>query len=433
MDKIRLSCGSVKQHVETICECVVEGDNNDVKTHVSVSLKSMGSTAKNCADWSREIVCKFHAALELLEEVHSSCHASQMTNEEKIKVLEQRKLEVETQKAEDQNNQQRKKEETKRLQQQIERERKAYDEEFMRRKREITLEKQNLLDEEHELSMVKVEQERAQAELEKARSNRSWVKRLFRVETEEVKEALYEEEIRKQITKETEISTKTEMGKINQNIQFQQDVLDKKTKTYEKDTTRNYEEKDKSLDAMEAFTEKISAAIIELNTKGAQKLDLDGIKHLLREGIEQVAELEKQWKMMVLFFEGVANVVQVAMGGAIEDFSNLIDKAAQKESLSRFTKKKIIEHAFTAYSSCNGVLSVATSYLKISTDYLMPSIVELGTLLALDAELDAEKIKQKTESIQLRCKGTVEYIGHVVRNAKLEYANQVTTKAIELK
>ena len=91
-----------------------------------------------------------------------------------------------------------------------------------------------------------------------------------------------------------------------------------------------------------------------------------------------------------------------------------------------------MELAFTTYSSCNGVSSVATSYLKISTVFLMPSIVELGTLLALDSELEAEKIKKKTESIQSRCKGAVEFIGKVVNSAKLEYANQITTKEAKL-
>ena len=433
MDKIKLACDNVKQHVELITECVVEGDNNDVKTLVPVSLESMLTTAKNCAEWSREIVAKFNTALELLEEVHCSCHASQMTNEDKIKELKNRKIKLEKEKEEDEKYKKEKKEKVEELEKKIEKEKQDYAKEFEQRQQNILKRKEKLLDEEYELGLIKQEQERAVEKVKKAEKDRGWWDRVWKVETDSVKSARLEEETREQKTKQKEESVKRERGKNAGEIQLENEMLNKAKTTTDSNIEENKEKKDKSLDAMEALTKKISAALIELNTNGAQKLDLDGIKQLLKEGIEQVAELEKQWKMLVLFFEGVANVVQVAMGGAIEDFSKVIDKAASSECLSRFTKKKIIELAFTAYSRCNGVSSVASSYLKISNDFLMPSIVELGTLLALDSEQDAEKIKQKTESIQLRCQTTVEYIGQVVKCAKLENANQVRSKAIEMK
>ena len=433
MDKIRLACDNVQQHVELVTECVVEGDNEDVKTLVPVSLESMQSTANNCAEWSREIVTKFHTALELLEEVHCSCHASQMTNEDKIKELERRKSQMETEKTENENNKKQKEEDINKLGKQIEQERLDYQRKFEERQKNILTEKKNMIDKEYELGQIKLEQEMAEKEVRKARNNRGVWNSIWNVNTQEVKSAMNEKEKSIQKTKEKEITVTRERGKKDQNVNYEEEMLKNSKQTSETKVKEINQEKEKSLDALEAFSDKISAAIIELNTNGVQKLDLEGIKQLLKEGIEQVAELEKQWKMLVLFFERVANVVQVAMGGAIEDFSKLVDKAAQSESLSRFMKKKIIELAFTAYSKCNGVSCVAKSYLKISTDYLMPSIVELGTLLALDSEKDAEKIKQKTEAIQLRCKNTVEYIGQVVKYAKVENANQVTSKSIEMK
>ena len=433
MDKIRLACDNVQQHVELVTECVVEGDNEDVKTLVPVSLESMQSTANSCADWSREIVNKFHTVLELLEEVHCSCHASQMTNEEKIKELEKRKYQLQTEKTENEKNKEQKKEDTEKLEKEIEQERQDNQKEFEKRKKTILNEEQNIIDVEYELRKIKQDQERAEEEVSIARKERGLWHRMWNVETKEVKSALYEEKRSVQETKDKEIEVKRERDLKDQKVNYEEEMLKNSKKTTETIIKQKNEERDKSLDALEAFADKISAAIVELNTNGVQKLDIEGIKQLLKEGIEQVAELEKQWKMLVIFFERVANVVQVAMGGAIEDFSKVIDKAAKSESLSMFMKKKIIELAFTAYSRCNGVSSVATSYLKISTDYLMPSIVELGTLLALDSERDAEKIKEKTESIQLRCKNTVDYIGKVVKYAKAENAYQVTYKAIELK
>ena len=152
MDKIRLACVGVGQDVDMITECIVEGDNGDVKTLVPASLESLRSAADSCAEWSREIVNKFHTALQLLEEAHISCHASKMTNEEKITELERRRNELETQKKEDESHKINKQKEVEKL---IETETK--DDE---RLETILNQKQGILDDEYDLEMEKYSKRR---------------------------------------------------------------------------------------------------------------------------------------------------------------------------------------------------------------------------------------------------------------------------------
>ena len=422
MDKIRLACGSVEQDVDMITECIVEGDNDDVKSLVPAALESLRSSADNCAEWSREIVEKFRTTLDLLEEVHISCHASQMTNGEKLKELERRRLQVETQKEEDKTKKITKQKEVKEL---IEKEREEDE-----RLATILKQKQGILDDDYDLAMIKAEQDKGVMEMEKAWKNRSWWNRVWNVKTGDVKDALKKEEDTKQKAKELEIKVTRDKAKKNEQINHEKKMLEKNKQNIE-GNTKNLERKHQSLDEIEALTEKISAAIVELASTNVQKHDFEGIKELLRDGIKQIAELEKRWKLLEIFFTEVANGVEAKLNGTVKKFVQITD-TPEIERLSKFRKKKMMELAFAVYSSCNGVNSIATSYLKISTEFLMPSIVEMGTVLALDSEQDAEEIKQKTVSIQLKCKETVEYINEVVKYAKLDYADQVTIKEEKL-
>ena len=63
----------------------------------------------------------------------------------------------------------------------------------------------------------------------------------------------------------------------------------------------------------------------------------------------------------------------------------------------------------------------------------MPSIIQLGTLVAIDAEREPEKIKSMTEEIQNRSQMTIYFVKQVVKNAKLENDNEVRMKANEYK
>ena len=433
MDKIKLACDNTEQHIHLITECILEGDNSDINTFVPVSLESMLTTANECAEWSREIVAKFHTALKLLEEVHCSCHASQMTNEEKIKELERRKYELETEKEESERSKEDKQKRIETIEKEIDEERKQYQEDFKKTQYEIRDSKQEIIKEEDELEKLKLKQQKAFQEVEKARAARGFIKRLFNYNTYEVvnAEKTKQEEIEKVKEKEQEVETTRKV--VTNKIETKEKIIEEKEKSVKSRESEKYNERSSSLNAMEELANRISAALIKLNTNNFEKLDLEDIKKLLKEGIKRVAELEEQWKKLVVFFERVANIVEVAMKKAIVDFSKATDSAIQHASLSVFKKKTLMKLAFTAYSKCNGVSSVASSYLKISNDFLMPSIIELGTLLALDSEHDGEEIKEKTKSIQLRCQNTVDYIGQVVKLAKLENANQVRSKAIEMK
>ena len=430
MDKINLACDNTEQHIKLITECILEGDNSDINTFVPVSLESMLTTANECAEWSREIVAKFHNALKLLEEVHCSCHASQMTNEEKIKELERRKYELETEKKESQKSKEDKQKRIETIEKEIDEERKQYQEDFEKTQYEIRDSKQEIIKEEDELEKLKLKQQKAVQELEKARAARGFITKFFNLNTNEVVDAekTKQEEMEKVKKKAQEVETTRKV--VANKIETEEKIIQKEEESVKSKESEKYNERSSSLKAMEELANRISAALIELNTNNFEKLDLEDIKKLLREGIKKVAELEEQWKKLVIFFETVANIVEVAMKKAIVDFSKATGSAIQNASLSVFKKKKLMELAFTAYSRCNGVSSVASSYLKISNDFLMPSIVELGTLLALDSEHDGEEIKQKTESIQLRSKTAVEYIGQVVKLAKLE--NQTKMKALEI-
>ena len=430
MDKIKLACDNTEQHINSIMECIREGDSSDINTFVPVSLESMLETANECAEWSREIVNKFKDALNLLVEVHCSCHASQMTNEEKIKELERRKKELESEKEASQKSKQEKQERIQTLEKTIAEEEKQYLKDFEETQYKIRNSKQEVITVEDQLEEIKLVQEKAAQEVKEARAARGIFHKFFSIDTDEVIDVLNKEKEEAEKVKKEKQKVETKRKEVANEIETEEKIIKEKKEVKQNKEKEKYDEKKSSLDDMNELANRISAALIELNSNDVKKLDLDDIKNLLREGIEQVALLEEKWKILVLFFESVADIVEVAMKKAIKDFSKATGSAIQATDLSTFKKKMLTKLAYIAYSTCSGVSSVATGYLKISTDYLMPSIVELGTLLALDSEQDAEKIKQKTESIQLRCKNAVEYIGHVVKLMKLENENKM--KALEM-
>ena len=441
MGKIRLACDSAQKHVKLITECVIEGEDDDITTMVPVSLKSMRKTAKDCAEWSREISSKFKHTLKLLEEVYCSCLATEKTNAERQKELGCQKENLAFEKVAAEENKEKEQDKIKELVKKMDEEREAYLKDFQESQNKVSELKKKVITEEDELEKFKLELKEAQNNVNEESKKRGWLKWMFHIKTDGQKEAEKEKKEKDSHIKYQEKEVNTKRNMVNTDIESENSIINKKEESMKSNEARRIENKCTSVKEMAALSSKISETLIKISTTDAKKLDIEAIKELLREGIEKVAELEAHWKRLVVFFEEISSVTEVAMGKAIEDFAGAAKSAklqgkvaeGSSNSLKTFTKKKLIQFAFDAYSRCNGVSIVSKSYLKISDTYLMPSIIQLGTLVAIDAEREPEKIKSMTKEILSRSKMTIDFVKQVVTSAKLANENEIKAKAIEYK
>ena len=439
MGKIEGACNNAQDHIRLITDSIFEGVNSDMTILIPNSLQSMRETAKGCTQWSREIHKEFHIALNLLEEVHCSCHATQMTNQEKLNELERQKMALKSEKMENERNKNEKESRKKKLESEFHEELYKYQDIRAETERKIKNYQNEVEYKKNQLKRIKEEQNTTAREVTRAYDNRGWRSWMFNyktsgIENAERRKSGKDEEVRRM---ENEVRTKERSVEIQ--ITREKNILEEKRKAM--DSSQNMIQGDivKTTQNIDAISNKIKATIAKMNATDITKLDMEDVKNLLKEGIEQIAQLEGHWKNLILFFDAIGNITEIVLGKAIEDFTNVTETATlgviegSDNTLSNFRKKVIARFALETYSRCNAVGKVSKSYMMISKNHLMPAISDLSTIASLDSQRDAEKIAEKKKDIQTRCEKTVNYVKEVIRLAKLQSEIQVRMQAFQLK
>ena len=167
-------------------------------------------------------------------------------------------------------------------------------------------------------------------------------------------------------------------------------------------------------------------------------------------GMTQMSELKENWALLVRFFAGLSHMIEVIGGKYLHDFTHQLETTANSTSLYRsgqlndLVVAKIRAKTTRAIQATSLISGMASTYCRISSDYLMPRIHTLDLMMKFESSSnlavdrinllnsctdDSMKIR---ELIAHEKQHWVDRIGARVHQIRKEYAflDELETQAI---
>lgn len=144
-------------------------------------------------------------------------------------------------------------------------------------------------------------------------------------------------------------------------------------------------------------TEESISMLNQMYAWKAEEMTMDRAIEMLKTGTIEMVELKKTWSRLVTFFAKISNLIEVMSDKRLEDFNKkmktIVDSRSFKESgkIKKLVIKVLRENILKASQASTIIYNIATTYYRISKDYLMPRIQEMDTKMRFDSTFDIDK------------------------------------------
>uniref|UniRef100_A0A4W3JK35 Uncharacterized protein n=1 Tax=Callorhinchus milii TaxID=7868 RepID=A0A4W3JK35_CALMI len=155
---------------------------------------------------------------------------------------------------------------------------------------------------------------------------------------------------------------------------------------------------DESFRELRVTNKELDKVLAEMSRCQVKELDFEGSLALLTRGLQALGKVREQWTKMMHFFQMVSSLIDICLNKTLQQFSDHTQVLQELPGYSHqtFLKDLIYVQVFQATNISNLVHVIASTYVEVSTQHLMPQVTRLGTLLTLepgDAEFQAERHK----------------------------------------
>ena len=188
----------------------------------------------------------------------------------------------------------------------------------------------------------------------------------------------------------------------------------------------------------------------EIHSWKMEEINFERAIEMLEMGMTQMSELKENWALLVRFFAGLSYMIEVIGGKYLHDFTHQLETTANSTSLYRsgqlndLVVAKIRAKTTRAIQATSLISGMASTYCRISSDYLMPRIHTLDLMMKFESSSnlavdrinllnsctdDSMKIR---ELIAHEKQHWVDRIGARVHQIRKEYAflDELETQAI---
>ena len=157
----------------------------------------------------------------------------------------------------------------------------------------------------------------------------------------------------------------------------------------------------------------LKQTLLEMESFKAEHNTHSEVLEVLKQGIEQFAQLKANWENMLLFFTDISNCVKISMGKPLQSFAKHASITMKNVTAGKEITRMDIDQI---YGPCNNTVKVsfpfhfvlnlnsskiktgylvnrlASVYMDISTKHIMPQVSEMSRYLAISQqETSAEK------------------------------------------
>ena len=166
---------------------------------------------------------------------------------------------------------------------------------------------------------------------------------------------------------------------------------------------QSQEQADKSMERQLESSRRLQQTLEQLTKFRAQEATQKAVLEMLIAGIKQFAELKAKWTQLLMFFTQMSNLVKVTLGKPLDSFVRhsqaIQDDMEDGHKISSVAIDQIYTPTYEAVKISYLVNNLATVYIDISKDYMMPQVAELTTLLALSSHEDKDTIGEKKDQL----------------------------------
>ena len=151
------------------------------------------------------------------------------------------------------------------------------------------------------------------------------------------------------------------------------------------------------------------------------KANSEEILVVIHRGLKAFATLRQQWSQLILFFQSISNLIKCSLSPKLNNFVESADEMSKMSKITKLSKEIVYQSAFQSVKVGYVVNHLASCYLSISRDHLMPLVLQLFQLIILDKDSDKTKIKEKKITLEEGADKAHEAIIDIIQRRNDEY------------
>ena len=159
----------------------------------------------------------------------------------------------------------------------------------------------------------------------------------------------------------------------------------------------------------------------------------DEVLKQIAKGLEVFGKLKKQWTDLLVFFDGMGNLVNATLGPRLDQFAAIAQTAEtqrkKEKELTTLMRQRLFTPAYEATKIAYIVDHLSTTYWKISQQHLMPIVSSFGEMIAMS---DKKEIEAKQRAIQLKASEAAEQIEAFIEQGHRDFEARVQERQRQL-
>jgi hypothetical protein len=176
--------------------------------------------------------------------------------------------------------------------------------------------------------------------------------------------------------------------------------------------------------------EEMKILVGEMAKLNLQEIDFEKILVLIKEGINKLAKIRDQWTDLIQYFSMVANRAKVALNGPM---TVLLEQAKKSEHMAPEDRNLylgiLIEEAESLNKEAYFLYTLSSTYVDVSTRFLMNRLAGLAQLLATVDEAEQQKL---LKSLATQANEAQDAIKQISQQKRDEYKRLVEARKREL-
>ena len=181
------------------------------------------------------------------------------------------------------------------------------------------------------------------------------------------------------------------------------------------------------------LTKDLHQTLSDLTKFKEENATQDEVLKQIAKGLVVFGTLKKQWMDLLVFFDGMGNLVNATLGPRLDQFVAIAHSAEtqRKKSteLTNLMRQRLFTPAYEATKIAYVVDHLSSTYWKISQQHLMPIVSSFGEMIALS---DKNEIEAKQRAIEQKATEAAEQIQAFIDHGHREFSIQIEERQRQL-
>ncbi|XP_059841406.1 uncharacterized protein LOC132402555 isoform X2 [Hypanus sabinus] len=184
-------------------------------------------------------------------------------------------------------------------------------------------------------------------------------------------------------------------------------------------------EYERSFESLKQSNRELDQVVERMRRCQVAEVDFGTTLKMLAQGLEALSRVREQWTKMIHFFEMVSNLIRVCLDKSLQMFAAQSEDVQELQNYSQqqLVRDLVYAQAFQASNISCLVHMISSTYVDVSSCFLMERITQLGRLITLDPE-DPRFVPER-QKLQQGCDDARRMIMERVLSSRQEFEQRV--------